>query len=26
VLANVGARKVQVSRHYMFRMGVLLWK
>ena len=26
LLANVGARKVQVSRHYLFRMGVLLWK
>ncbi|MGA3053853.1 MAG: methyltransferase domain-containing protein [Candidatus Korobacteraceae bacterium] len=26
LLANAGARKVQVSRHYLFRMGVLLWK
>ncbi len=26
VLANMGARKFQVSRHYLFRMGVLLWK
>lgn len=26
VLADAGARKVQVSRHYLFRMGVLLWK
>lgn len=26
VLANAGARKIQVSRHYLFRMGVLLWK
>jgi SAM-dependent methyltransferase len=26
VLADVGARKVQISRHYLFRMGVLLWK
>jgi hypothetical protein len=25
-LANVGAREVQVSRHFLFRMGVLLWK
>ncbi|MGB8771796.1 MAG: methyltransferase domain-containing protein [Candidatus Korobacteraceae bacterium] len=25
-LADVGARKVQISRHYLFRMGVLLWK
>jgi ubiquinone/menaquinone biosynthesis C-methylase UbiE len=26
LLADAGARKVQVSRHYLFRMGVLLWK
>jgi SAM-dependent methyltransferase len=26
LLADVGAREVQVSRHYLFRMGVLLWK
>ena len=26
LLADVGARKIQVSRHYLFRMGVLLWK
>lgn len=26
LLANAGAREVQVSRHYLFRMGVLLWK
>jgi ubiquinone/menaquinone biosynthesis C-methylase UbiE len=26
LLANAGARKVQISRHYLFRMGVLLWK
>jgi ubiquinone/menaquinone biosynthesis C-methylase UbiE len=26
LLADVGARKVQVSRYYLFRMGVLLWK
>ena len=26
LLANVGARKVEISRHYLFRMGVLLWK
>jgi 2-polyprenyl-3-methyl-5-hydroxy-6-metoxy-1,4-benzoquinol methylase len=26
LLADVGARRVQVSRHYLFRMGVLLWK
>jgi SAM-dependent methyltransferase len=25
-LTNVGARKIQISRHYLFRMGVLLWK
>ena len=26
MLADVGASKIQLSRHYMFRMGVLLWK
>ena len=26
VLTKVRARKVQVSRHFLFRMGVLLWK
>jgi SAM-dependent methyltransferase len=26
LLADVGAIKVDVSRHYLFRMGVLLWK
>jgi SAM-dependent methyltransferase len=26
LLADVGARKVQISQHYLFRMGVLLWK
>jgi hypothetical protein len=26
LLADAGARKVEVSRHYLFRMGVLLWK
>jgi SAM-dependent methyltransferase len=26
LLADAEARKVQVSRHYLFRMGVLLWK
>ncbi len=26
MLADVGANKIQLSRHYMFRMGVLLWK
>ena len=26
MLAKAGAGKVQISRHYLFRMGVLLWK
>jgi ubiquinone/menaquinone biosynthesis C-methylase UbiE len=26
MLAKTGAGKVQISRHYLFRMGVLLWK
>lgn len=26
LLAAAGASKVQISRHYLFRMGVLLWK
>ncbi len=26
LLMNSGANKVQISRHYLFRMGVLLWK
>jgi SAM-dependent methyltransferase len=26
MLADAGARKVQISRHFLFRMGVLLWK
>ncbi len=26
MLANLGANQIQLSRHYMFRMGVLLWK
>ncbi len=26
VLGTVGANKIQLSRHHMFRMGVLLWK
>lgn len=26
ILSSVGARRVDISRHYLFRMGVLLWK
>ena len=26
LLAKVGAKRIQISRHYLFRMGVLLWK
>ncbi len=25
-LVGVGAKKIEVSQHYLFRMGVLLWK
>ena len=26
LLANAGARKIEISRRYLYRMGVLLWK
>jgi len=26
ILSNVGARELNISRYYLYRMGVLMWK